>query len=108
VHVAFELSKNTWKVGILLPGSAKSSHYAIAGGDLAELTKLLALARERAERSSGKPIRMLSCYEAGYDGHWLHRLLTDQGVIIMRSIRRASRSAGVRDVPRPTGSTWRS
>jgi transposase len=81
VHVAFELSKKTWKVGILLPGAAKSSRYAIAGGDLAELTKLLALARERAERSSGKPTRMLSCYEAGYDGHWLHRWLTDQGVI---------------------------
>jgi transposase len=81
VHVAFELSKKTWKVGILLPGAAKSSHYAVAGGDLAELTKLLALARERAERSSGKPVRMLSCYEAGYDGHWLHRWLTDQGVI---------------------------
>lgn len=81
VHVAFELSKKTWKVGILLPGAAKSSHYAIAGGDLAELTKLLALARERAERSSGKPVRMLSCYEAGYDGHWLHRWLTEQGVL---------------------------
>jgi transposase len=81
VHVAFELSKNTWKVGILLPGSAKHSRYAIAGGDLAELTKLLALARERAERSGGKPVRLLSCYEAGYDGHWLHRWLMDQGVI---------------------------
>jgi len=81
VHVAFELSKNTWKIGILLPGAAMHSRYAIAGGDLAELTKLLALARERAERSSGKPVRMLSCYEAGYDGHWLHRWLMDQGVI---------------------------
>lgn len=81
VHVAFELSKKTWKVGILLPGSAKLSRYAIAGGDLVELTKLLGLARERAERSSGKPIRILSCYEAGYDGHWLHRWLTEQGVI---------------------------
>lgn len=81
VHVAFELSKKTWKLGILLPGSAKSSRYAIAGGDLAELTKLLALARKRAERSSGKPVRMLACYEAGYDGHWLHRWLTDQGVV---------------------------
>lgn len=81
VHVAFELSKKTWRVGILLPGSVKLSRYAIAGGDLAELTKLLALARARAERSSGKPVRMLSCYEAGYDGHWLHRWLTDRGVI---------------------------
>ena len=25
---------------------------------------------------SGKPVRILSCYEAGFDGHWLHRWLT--------------------------------
>jgi transposase len=81
VHVAFELSKKTWKLGVLLPDSQKLSRYAVAGGDLAELTKLLETMRRRAERSSGKPVRTLSCYEAGYDGHWLHRWLTDQGVI---------------------------
>jgi transposase len=26
-------------------------------------------------------VRILSCYEAGLDGHWLHRWLTDQGII---------------------------
>jgi transposase len=26
-------------------------------------------------------VRIVSCYEAGYDGHWLHRWLTNQGVI---------------------------
>ncbi len=26
-------------------------------------------------------MRIVSCYEAGFDGHWLHRWLTDQGVI---------------------------
>jgi transposase len=26
-------------------------------------------------------VRILSCYEAGLDGHWLHRWLTEQGVI---------------------------
>jgi transposase len=81
VHVAFELSKKTWKLGVMLPGLQKLSYYAIAGGDLAELTKLLALARKRAERRSSKAVRILSCYEAGYDGYWLHRWLTDQGVI---------------------------
>jgi transposase len=81
MQVAFELSKKKWKLGVLLPGSQKLSRYAIAGGDLAELTKLLALARQRAERSSGKPVRVLSCYEAGYDGHWLHRWLMEQGVV---------------------------
>jgi transposase len=81
VHIAFELSKKRWKLGVQLPGSRKLSRYTIAGGDLAELTKLLVLVRRRAECSSGRPVRILSCYEAGYDGHWLHRWLTDQGVI---------------------------
>ena len=48
---------------------------------MTELMKRLAAVRARAERISGKPVRILSCYEAGYDGHWLHRWLTDQGVI---------------------------
>jgi transposase len=80
VLVAFELSKAKWKLGVILPGSQKMSRYTIAGGDLAALVARLSDARAKAERS-GKPVRILSCYEAGFDGHWLHRWLTDQGVI---------------------------
>ena len=36
--------------------------------------------RKRAA-AQGRPVRILSCYEAGLDGHWLHRWLTAQGVI---------------------------
>jgi transposase len=80
VHVAFELSKRRWKIGIVLPGSEKLSRYSIAGGDVEALQALLAKARTKAERS-GQPVRIVSCYEAGYDGHWLHRWLTQEGVI---------------------------
>jgi transposase len=80
VYVAFELSKAKWKLGVVLPGLQKMSRYTIDGGDLAALTSRLAEARAKAERS-GKPVRILSCYEAGYDGHWLHRWLTAQGVL---------------------------
>jgi transposase len=80
VHLAFELSKAKWKLGVMLPGSAKMSRYTIAGGDLAALTERLAAARTKAART-GKPVRIVSCYEAGFDGHWLHRWLTDQGVV---------------------------
>jgi transposase len=80
VYVAFELSKAKWKLGVLLPGSQKMSRYTIAGGDLVELSARLAAWRAKAE-AAGKPVRIVSCYEAGYDGHWLHRWLTDQGVI---------------------------
>jgi transposase len=80
VHVVFELSKAKWKLGVMLPSSQKMSCYTIDGGDLAALSGRLAAARAKAERS-GKPVRILSCYEAGLDAHWLHRWLIDQGVI---------------------------
>lgn len=80
VHLVFELSKAKWKLGVMLPGSEKMSCYTIAGGDLAALTARLAHAQAKAARC-GKPVRIVSCYEAGFDGHWLHRWLTNQGVI---------------------------
>jgi transposase len=49
------------------------------GGDLAALTARLSVVRAKAARC-GKPVRIVSCYEAGFDGHWLHRWLTAQGV----------------------------
>jgi transposase len=80
VHVIFELSKAKWQLGIMLPGSEKLSRYRIPGGDLEALAERLTVAQRRAERC-GKPVRIVSCYEAGFDGHWLHRWLTAQGVI---------------------------
>jgi len=80
VYLAFELSKAKWKLGVLLPGSQKLSRYAIGGGDLAALATRLADLRRRAA-AGGRPVRVLSCYEAGLDGHWLHRWLTEQEVI---------------------------
>jgi transposase len=79
IYLAFELSKAKWKLGVMLPGSQKLSRYTIAGGDLAALSaRLLDLRRKAA--AQGRPVRVLSCYEAGLDGHWLHRWLTAQGV----------------------------
>jgi transposase len=80
VYVAFELSKSKWQLGVLTPGSERMSRYRIAGGDLAAVSSVLGRARAKAEQL-GKPVRILSCYEAGLDGHWLHRWLWDSGVI---------------------------
>jgi transposase len=80
VYVAFELSKAQWKIGVLLPGSAKMSRFTVGGGDVTTLAARLARLRAKAERC-GQPVRILSCYEAGLHGHWLHRWLTDQGVV---------------------------
>src|SRR3981081_3178049 len=85
VYLAFELSKAKWMLGVVLPGAKKLSRYKIAGGDgggwaVGVLAVGLGEGGRRAALG-GKPVRILSCYEAGFDGHWLHRWLTDQGVI---------------------------
>jgi transposase len=80
VYVAFELSKAKWKLGIVVPGSEKMSRFTITGGDLAALAARLAAARAKAERHC-KEVRIVSCFEAGFDGHWLHRWLLEHGVV---------------------------
>jgi transposase len=80
IYVAFELSKSKWQVGITVPGAEKLSRYRIDGGDMAALSGVLSRARAKAEQL-GKPVRILSCYEAGLDGHWLHRWLTDNKIV---------------------------
>jgi transposase len=80
VYVAFELSKANWHLGVILPGSQKLSRFRIDGGDLAAFNAHVAAWRTKAA-ATGKPVRIISCYEAGYDGHWLHRWLTSEGVI---------------------------
>src|ERR1700694_372683 len=80
VHLVFELSKAKWKLGVMLPGSQKMSRYTIDGGDLTGLSGRLLAARCKPH-AGVKPVRILACYEAGLDGHWLHRWLTEQGVI---------------------------
>src|SRR6202030_4309465 len=80
VYLVFELSKKTWQLGVLRPGSDKLSRYSIAGRDLTALGSRLARYRaEAAQRGQTDPVT--SFYEAGLDGHWLHRWLTGQGVI---------------------------
>jgi transposase len=80
VYIAWELSKADWKLGVLLPGARQMSRFTVKGGDLAAVSARLAAARAKAARS-GLPVRILSCYEAGFEGHWLHRWLENQGVV---------------------------
>jgi transposase len=72
---AIELSKKNWLVAILTPLSDKVSLHSLPAGDGKKLLALLEQARRRAAEGLGRPVEVLSCYEAGYDGFWLHRLL---------------------------------
>src|SRR5207248_10340220 len=50
------------------------------GGDHGGLLALIDRMRERAARALGVTPAVVSCYEAGYDGFWLHRLLMAAGI----------------------------
>jgi len=56
------------------------SRHKLEGGDHAELLALIARARARAAEKLGSVPEVVSCYEAGYDGFWLHRLLEAAGI----------------------------
>src|SRR5258708_18429542 len=79
MFVGFELGKAKWKLGIVLPGGGKLSQYTVAGGDAEAALRLIAKARQKAEKKAGSSVRIVSCYEAGYDRFWLHRWLEARG-----------------------------
>ena len=80
LFVGFELSKSTWLIGLYAPelGTTVSRH-KVDGGDLGRAQALIEAAKQRLEKV-GKPVRVVSIYEAGYDGFWLHRALQMAGV----------------------------
>src|SRR5215469_15043257 len=80
MFVALELSKSSWLVALHSPVADKVSLHRFVGGDVAGLMALIARKQTQAEARLGRAIRVLSCYEAGYDGFWLHRLLCARGI----------------------------
>ena len=80
LFVALELSRSTWVVALHSPVAEKVSQHRLDGGDAEGLMALLARRRGQAEERTGRPVRVVCCFEAGYDGFWLHRWLCARGV----------------------------
>jgi transposase len=81
IFVAIELSQKTWLVTLHSPERDRISRHKIEGGDHAGLLALLESVRARAASKLGAAPKIVSCYEAGYDGFWLHRLLQAAGIL---------------------------
>jgi transposase len=73
--LAIELSKKSWIVAVNTPLSDKISRHTLKPSDGKELLDLCERIRTRVAKETKKRVEMVSCYEAGYDGFWLHRLL---------------------------------
>jgi transposase len=80
LFVALELSRSTWLVAVHSPIFDKVSQHRLEGGDAEGLLELITRKRLQAAGKLGRPVRVACCFEAGYDGFWLHRWLCSQGI----------------------------
>jgi len=77
---AIELSTMSWVVAFNTPLSEKISRHALTGCKWKRLLELIEEVRARVSRETGRAVEVVSCYEAGYDGFWLHRKLEAHGI----------------------------
>ena len=75
IFVSLELSKSTWLVTSLSPGSKKMSRHAVAGGHIAGLFVCFAELRQKAFSREGKLYPLVVIQEVGLDGFWIGRAL---------------------------------
>jgi transposase len=78
MYVAFELGKKTWKLAMTCGLGVEPWLRTVPGGDLAAVMRALTAGRQRFGLPAAAPV--VSCYEAGRDGFWIHRALTAHGV----------------------------
>lgn len=78
LYVAFELSAGEWKLACAPGGGVAPRLRTLRGEARLEVRRELAQARRHFGLAATAPV--VSCYEAGRDGFWIHRYLTALGV----------------------------
>jgi transposase len=78
LYMALELSAREWQLAFGLGLATASRRRRIAAGDEAALRREIGAATARFGLPTTTSVR--SCYEAGRDGFWVHRLLERLGV----------------------------
>ena len=78
LYVAFELGKKEWKLAMTSGFGVAPWLRTVASRDWRAVERAIAQGRARFGLSAGAPV--VSCYEAGRDGFWIHRALVHRGV----------------------------
>lgn len=79
LYMAIELSDGKWQLGFTIGfGQQPRLRSLTTGRDLVALAEEIRLAKARFNLPENAPV--ISCYEAGRDGFWLHRYLQKQGI----------------------------
>ena len=78
LFVAFELGKKEWKLAMTSGLGVEPWVKTVPSRDLRVVARVLAQARRRFALPGSAPV--VSCYEAGRDGFWIHRAVAQLGV----------------------------
>jgi transposase len=78
LHVALELSLNTWKLALTTSRAGKARIRDVKARDLPGFLAEIQAAKQRLGLAEDTPV--VSCYEAGRDGFWIHRFLAANGI----------------------------
>src|SRR5688500_15120772 len=73
LYLALELSHDTWKLAFATGRGDASRRREVAARDIPALLGEIRLAKRKLRLAADAPV--VSCYEAGGDGFWLHRCL---------------------------------
>src|SRR5215210_598440 len=68
IFVSLELSRSTWVITSLAPGSEKMSKHSVRSGDIAALLARLSQLREKARARTGRVFPIITIQEAGWTG----------------------------------------
>jgi len=78
LFVAFELSEKTWKLGFTTGHGQKPRERTVTARHHEHVLDEIAQAKRRLGLPATAPV--VSCYEAGREGFWLHRFLQAHGI----------------------------
>ena len=78
LHMSIELAAASWKLGFADQIGRKPRVRAIEAGDFDKLKTEIRAAKKALGLDSDCPV--VSCYEAGRDGFWVHRCLLAMGI----------------------------
>jgi transposase len=78
LYLAFEMGNKQWKLGSTIGLGQAPRLRAIVAGDLPQLRDEIGRAKRRFRLE--EEVRVVSCYEAGRDGFWLHRYLLSEDI----------------------------
>lgn len=78
LHMALELAEKNWKLALTTGLGQKPRIRQVHGGDIRAVLEEVAKAKHRFRLP--EETKVVSCYEAGMEGFWVHRALVAAGI----------------------------